>query len=638
MSFYWQGRMDKKKLEERKRMIAAAQQQHHSQQQQQQIIRVPLSSYPVQQTTAGHMRPTNLMGMQHQGQMRMGPGGASGGGGWADATGGAHPGSRMPMSSHVSTAVQPHAPQIMGGMQSQVVSGNSSSSPMISSTAISGGSVAAAAVNASQAGPGIMMTSPSISSSTVIGTGGAPGHKIITGAGGGGGVDTMTGAHTGMSGQHPMQTHAITSIHNSPMGAYMQPYNSHPSAASQQLTISGSNMHPGSANPNAPIAAMSATSPAVPLQSPSGGHAYSPHVVANPGSVNTMNNNMNNQQQSPAAPNSVEAVVSHPGPSGNSMGQHAVQQQQQQSHQNAASTQPQSHVISKALLVETQEQMAEKIRQQILKFTTSVARSQANFENNPNMWTPVIQKVYECGKGGPSRVAQLSNGELELYNKEIKMFYTRYNKYKAPQAPEKIVRAISDIMPMPSLNYNLNKVFDEPKRIVKGSLITCPAKKQRTDIEAYLVRDNNDDSFDQEREELKEQLQKEIAMSSEHFEIKFAMTTNYDSDPIVFNCFLKNERGITQCGVVQITVYSDYPDSSVDVRVIERDSISKQEEKASKQQSVLSLLDDYNEILSPVLRKRAQTFYSTLNSTQNCSFSHVLSKFVYFSKQTAEEL
>ena len=49
------------------------------------------------------------------GQMRMGPGGASGGGGWADATGGAHPGSRMPMSSHVSTAVQPHAPQIMGG-------------------------------------------------------------------------------------------------------------------------------------------------------------------------------------------------------------------------------------------------------------------------------------------------------------------------------------------------------------------------------------------------------------------------------------------------------------------------------------------------------------------------------------------
>ena len=97
-------------------------------------------------------------------------------------------------------------------------------------------------------------------------------------------------------------------------------------------------------------------------------------------------------------------------------------------------------------------------------------------------------------------------------------------------------------------------------------------------------------------------------------------------------------RGITQCGVVQITVYSDYPDSSVDVRVIERDSISKQEEKASKQQSVLSLLDDYNEILSPELRKRAQTFYSTLNSTQNCSFSHVLSKFVYFAKQTAEEL
>ena len=98
------------------------------------------------------------------------------------------------------------------------------------------------------------------------------------------------------------------------------------------------------------ILAMSATSPAVPLQSPSGGHAYSPHVVANPGSVNTMNNNMNNQQQSPAAPNSVEAVVSHPGPSGNSMGQHAVQQQQQQSHQNAASTQPQSHVISVGLL------------------------------------------------------------------------------------------------------------------------------------------------------------------------------------------------------------------------------------------------------------------------------------------------
>ena len=72
------------------------------------------------------------------------------------------------------------------------------------------------------------------------------------------------------------------------------------------------------------------------------------------------------------------------------------------------------------------------------------------------------------------------------------MFTQKYTKYKAPgSATEKVVRAISDILPMPCLNYNLNKVFEEPKRIARGNLITCPAKKPRIEIESYLSNEKD---------------------------------------------------------------------------------------------------------------------------------------------------
>merc|ERR1719499_494146 len=174
----------------------------------------------------------------------------------------------------------------------------------------------------------------------------------------------------------------------------------------QSLSVPGASMNPGS-NPGQMPAGISVTSPAVPLQSPSGGHAYSPHV-ANPPS------------HSPAAPGSVEGVHGATGVIYPGQQTHALQQ----ATSTAVAHHPQAHNIS--------DQMAEKIRQQILKFTQNVSRSLPSIENNATLWTPVIQEVIKCGKGGLARVGQLSNAELELFSKEIKMFTQKYTKYKAP--------------------------------------------------------------------------------------------------------------------------------------------------------------------------------------------------------------
>ena len=140
-------------------------------------------------------------------------------------------------------------------------------------------------------------------------------------------------------------------------------------------------------------------------------------------------------------------------------------------------------------------------------------------------------------------MGQLSPVELEQYNREIKIFHQKYNQNKSKQAPvtEKLALAINGIMPMPMLNHNLHRVFDEPKRIAKGSLIECPcAKKSRLDIEQYLL-DDSDSEQDSQREQLKMQLQKEIAINSDNFDVTFADGSNYLSDPIVFNCRIKSK-------------------------------------------------------------------------------------------------
>ena len=117
---------------------------------------------------------------------------------------------------------------------------------------------------------------------------------------------------------------------------------------------------------------------------------------------------------------------------------------------------------------------------------------------------------------------------------------------------------------MPSLNYNLNKVFNEPKRIAKGSLITCPGKKPKVGIESYLLETDNDKSeVDSQREELKLQLQKEIAVNSENFDIKFAKDCNYSSDPIVLNCCLKIKRFVFWLKLLSFIIFNSTVLSSV---------------------------------------------------------------------------
>ena len=97
------------------------------------------------------------------------------------------------------------------------------------------------------------------------------------------------------------------------------------------------------------------------------------------------------------------------------------------------------------------------------------------------MWTEQVQKAFLAGKS-VAEVNKLSHAQLETYNREIKNFYAMHARLKSGGISDKLIRAVNDILPMPSLNYDLHKVFDEPKRIVKGSLITCPAKRQRFTI------------------------------------------------------------------------------------------------------------------------------------------------------------
>ncbi|XP_063726952.1 uncharacterized protein LOC134854574 isoform X2 [Symsagittifera roscoffensis] len=579
--------------------------------QQQQLIRVPISNNYVmsaQQQPSAQMPPQgnpmmiqqqqqqqqgNLMSqMQHRMQGGGGPVGLPHGGNVSSVPWGAGGVEGVGRMATASSGVPVSMSSLPGGIPQQGVglptSGQQQGAPAMMGMHGQAVKPAVGNVPSSQA---VMMTSPNtgMNSSSAAAVGGL---KMVAN-----GPDLMVpiSAAAAMS-----NVSSLSGYSNHYPTSQLQ-HQQHPSS---QLTI-GAQM---TSNPNS---MMSSTSPAVQMASPSGVgmHAYSPHL-----STSAANSSFNNvmSNPSPVAPSSVENTMpvstQHSGTGVNLQGQQTQQQSSASGHQ-----------IS--------EHYAEKIRQQILKFTSSVNKSLSSIETTP-LWTPGIQRVYECGKGGMSRLNQLSHAELELFSREIKSFHQKYSKNKPPNTSEKVIRAITDILPMPSLNYNLNKVFNEPKRIAKGSLITCPGKKPKVGIESYLLETDNDKSeVDSQREELKLQLQKEIAVNSENFDIKFAKDFNYSSDPIVLNCCLKNKRNSETVAVLQISVFSDYPDEAVEVKLL-TSAEAKLDEKHKNH-----FVGEMGKSEELEIKKASDRFQSMLNSSQNCSFSHALNKFVIFNSK-----
>ena len=288
-------------------------------------------------------------------------------------------------------------------------------------------------------------------------------------------------------------------------------------------------------------------------------------------------------------------------------------------------------------------QQYEKFRQSIVKFSNTVAKHLATLEKNPTMWTEQVQKAFLAGKS-VAEVNKLSHAQLEAYNREIKNFYTTHAKMKSGVS-DKLIRAINDILPMPALNYDLHKVFDEPKRIAKGSLITCPAKRSKTtDLESCVGVSGESDSVPQERrhQELKIQLQKEIAINSECFDIRFADNSSYHSDPIVFNCSLKHVKTSQALSskhpsfFLRVEVSTDYPDEVIECSIQPVDStraLIGESNSATSMKDVEDNKDGGKTSITSLTERRAvlsKRFNSSLNLTSNCSFSQALNKFYTF--------
>ena len=165
-----------------------------------------------------------------------------------------------------------------------------------------------------------------------------------------------------------------------------------------------------------------------------------------------------------------------------------------------------------------------------------------------------------------------------------------------------------------------------------------------TDLESCCVPTTGEfDSLPQERkhQELKTQLQKEIAINSENFEIRFADNSSYHSDPIVFNCSLKSLKGSRSSSLkpptyfLRVEVSTEYPGEIIECSIqTVADKAMKSEFNSTSETNEENTSRDLGESNSVSLtEKRAvlsKRFHSSLNLTTNCSFSQALSKFYTF--------